>query len=86
MSATHVPAPGELLAMMSYAAALGLTVEEASAGCVRASLPWSAGRCTADGILHGGALMSLADTAGAICAFRNLPAGPAPPRAAKHIR
>jgi len=33
--------------------------------------------CTAGGVLHGGALMTLADTAGALCAFLNLPDGAA---------
>jgi 1,4-dihydroxy-2-naphthoyl-CoA hydrolase len=75
MSPTPVPDPGDLLAMMPYAVDLGLTVEDASAQCVRASLPWAARLCTAGGILHGGALMSLADTAGGICAFLNLPDG-----------
>jgi uncharacterized protein (TIGR00369 family) len=28
-----------------------------------------------DGVMHGGALMSLADSAGAVCAFLNLPQG-----------
>jgi len=31
--------------------------------------------CTAGGVLHGGVLMTLADTAGAVCAFLNLPPG-----------
>jgi 1,4-dihydroxy-2-naphthoyl-CoA hydrolase len=31
--------------------------------------------CTADGILHGGALMTLADRAGALAAFLGLPDG-----------
>ncbi len=75
MSATPVPAPGDLLAAMPYAMALGLILDEASAQCVRVSLAWAAGRCTTGGILHGGALMSLADAAGAICAFLNLPDG-----------
>jgi uncharacterized protein (TIGR00369 family) len=42
---------------------------------VDATLTWDPGLCTADGVLHGGVLMSLADTAGAVCAFLNLPAG-----------
>jgi 1,4-dihydroxy-2-naphthoyl-CoA hydrolase len=75
MSPNPVPDPGDLLAMMPYAAGLGMTVEEAAAECVRASLPWAAGLCTTGGIMHGGALMSLADTAGAICALLNLPDG-----------
>jgi 1,4-dihydroxy-2-naphthoyl-CoA hydrolase len=75
MSPNPVPDPADLLAMMPYAAGLGMTVEEAAAECVRASLPWAAGLCTTGGIMHGGALMSLADTAGAICALLNLPDG-----------
>ena len=75
MSPNPAPGPGDLAAMMPYAVGLGLTVEEASSECVRASLPWAAGLCTAGGIMHGGALMSLADTAGAICALLNLPDG-----------
>ena len=31
--------------------------------------------CTSNGVLHGGALMSLADSAAAACAFANLPEG-----------
>ena len=36
---------------------------------------WAPERCTAAGVLHGGYLMSLADTAAATLAFLNLPAG-----------
>ena len=36
-------------------------------------LPWSEERCTVAGVLHGGALMTLADSVGAICALLNLP-------------
>jgi len=32
-------------------------------------------RCTIGGIMHGGALMGLADNCGGICAFLNLPEG-----------
>jgi uncharacterized protein (TIGR00369 family) len=35
-------------------------------------LPWQASLCTAGGVLHGGALMALADSAGAACAFAGL--------------
>jgi uncharacterized protein (TIGR00369 family) len=45
------------------------------AGEVDAVLEWRPELCTAAGVLHGGVLMSLADTAGAVCAFLNLPAG-----------
>jgi uncharacterized protein (TIGR00369 family) len=36
---------------------------------------WAPEHCTAAGILHGGFLMTLADTAAATLAFLNLPAG-----------
>ena len=42
---------------------------------VEASLAWAPELCTAGGVLHGGVLMALADSAGAVCAFLNLPAG-----------
>jgi 1,4-dihydroxy-2-naphthoyl-CoA hydrolase len=42
---------------------------------VEATLQWAPELCTASGILHGGVLMTLADAAGAVCAFLNLPAG-----------
>ncbi|HEX5027760.1 MAG TPA: PaaI family thioesterase [Gaiellaceae bacterium] len=42
---------------------------------VDSTLEWSAELCTAAGVLHGGIVMTLADTAGAVCAFLNLPAG-----------
>ena len=47
----------------------------ASAERVELQLDWRDDLCTAAGVLHGGALMSLADTAGAICAALNLPEG-----------
>lgn len=31
--------------------------------------------CTVNGMLHGGLIMTLADSAGAVCAFLNLPEG-----------
>lgn len=36
---------------------------------------WTADRCTVGGLLHGGYLMALADSAGAACASFHLPAG-----------
>jgi len=42
---------------------------------VDAALEWAPGLCTAAGVLHGGVLMALADSAGGVCAFLNLPAG-----------
>ena len=65
----------DLLASMPYAAALGITLNEMAPGLVRGRLDWSPERCTAGGVMHGGALMSLADTVGAVCALLNLPPG-----------
>ncbi len=61
--------------MMPFAGHIGISLEEASADRVVAVLPWSPRLCTANGVLHGGALMSLADSAGALVAFLGLPGG-----------
>ena len=42
---------------------------------IDATLAWAPELCTAAGILHGGVLMALADSAGAVCAFLNMPEG-----------
>ena len=62
-------------ASMPLAELLGVEVMSASTEKVLARLPWEERLCTAGGVLHGGALMSLADAAGALCAFLNLPEG-----------
>ena len=58
---------------MPFAELLGVEVLAASSEEVRARIAWEERLCTAGGILHGGALMSLADAAGAYCTFLNLP-------------
>jgi len=60
---------------MPFAGHLGLVVDEASPDRVIARLAWAPHLCTADGIMHGGVLMSLADTAGALVTFLGLPEG-----------
>jgi 1,4-dihydroxy-2-naphthoyl-CoA hydrolase len=65
----------ELIAMMPFAAEMGIRLEEAGPDRVVAVLPWAPRLCTTGGIMHGGALMSLADTAGALVAFLGLPEG-----------
>jgi 1,4-dihydroxy-2-naphthoyl-CoA hydrolase len=65
----------ELRAAMPFAGLLGIEVVAAAPEEVRARLDWDESRCTAGGILHGGALMGLADSAGGLCAFLNLPDG-----------
>lgn len=42
---------------------------------VRARLDWAPGLCTGGGLLHGGAIMALADSTGGACAYLNLPPG-----------
>ena len=44
---------------------------------VRARLHWAPHLCASGGMLHGGAVMALADSTGAAYAFLNLPAGAA---------
>jgi uncharacterized protein (TIGR00369 family) len=58
-----------------FAVTLGIELVSADVEEVRGRLQWSPERCTAAGIMHGGALMSLADTLGGVCAFLNLPPG-----------
>ncbi|HXH95687.1 MAG TPA: PaaI family thioesterase [Gaiellaceae bacterium] len=58
-----------------FSAFLGIEMISASPHEVRGRLAWSDDRCTAGGILHGGALMGLADNLGGFCAFLNLPEG-----------
>ena len=58
---------------MPFALTLGIELEQPSPERAGGSLPWAPERCTAGGVMHGGAILSLADTLGAICAFMNLP-------------
>jgi len=60
---------------MPFANLLGVELTAATADEVRGTLAWAESRCTTGGVLHGGALMGLADTLGGVCAFLNLPAG-----------
>jgi 1,4-dihydroxy-2-naphthoyl-CoA hydrolase len=65
----------DLLAMMPFAVASGVRLDSASSSEVRGRLAWAPERCTGGGVLHGGALMVLADSLGAVCALLNLPSG-----------
>ncbi|HEY6297255.1 MAG TPA: PaaI family thioesterase [Streptosporangiaceae bacterium] len=64
-----------LVAMMPFAEYLGLVLDEAGPDRVVARLPWAPPLCTTAGVMHGGVLMSLADTAGALVTFLGLPEG-----------
>jgi uncharacterized protein (TIGR00369 family) len=67
--------PEQLVGSMPYAQALGMEVSAAAPEEVVGHLDWAPQLCTTAGLLHGGALMTLADSLGAICAFLNLPPG-----------
>src|SRR4051812_50203853 len=58
---------------MPFANLLGVELTAASPTEVRATMAWAEKRCTSGGVLHGGALMGLADSLGGVCAFLNLP-------------
>ena len=60
---------------MPFGELLGVELDQASPREVRGGLAWSPERCTAGGILHGGALIGLADSLGGFCAYLNLPDG-----------
>jgi uncharacterized protein (TIGR00369 family) len=64
-----------LVAMMPFTAGLGIVLDAAAPDEVRGRMAWAPERCTMGGILHGGALMAMADSLGGICAFLNLPPG-----------
>jgi len=63
------------MASMPFGPKLGIESIAGTADEVEATLAWAPELCTAGGALHGGALMALADSAGGVCAFLNLPAG-----------
>jgi 1,4-dihydroxy-2-naphthoyl-CoA hydrolase len=61
--------------LMPFAATLGIVVTRYEPDEVRMTMAWTPRLCTAGGVLHGGALMALADASGGACAFLNLPEG-----------
>ncbi len=65
----------DLLTLMPFAQTLGIELLAAGPDEVRARLVWHERLCTAGGVLHGGALMALADSTGGLCAHLNLPDG-----------
>jgi uncharacterized protein (TIGR00369 family) len=60
---------------MPFGALLGIELQAASPAEVVGSFRWREDLCTVGGLLHGGALMSLADSLGGLCAYLNLPRG-----------
>jgi 1,4-dihydroxy-2-naphthoyl-CoA hydrolase len=72
---TTVHDPAELVASMPFAVHAGVTITRADRDAVTGHLEWAPERCTVGGLLHGGALMTLADSLGAVAAFLHLPEG-----------
>ena len=60
---------------MPLAETLGIRSDEHTPERVVLSLAWAESLCTAGGIMHGGVIMALADSAGGACALLNLPDG-----------
>jgi uncharacterized protein (TIGR00369 family) len=54
---------------------LDMTASELAPERVVVHLGWRPELCTANGLLHGGVVMALADAAGGACAYLNLPDG-----------
>jgi 1,4-dihydroxy-2-naphthoyl-CoA hydrolase len=61
--------------LMPFAKVCGIRVLTAAPPEVRGEMDWAPELCTIAGVMHGGALISFADTVGATCAAFNLPAG-----------
>src|SRR5271170_2590022 len=72
MDANDLQRLGDLI---PFGAMLGVELLEAGPDVVRARFEWAQERCTAGGIMHGGAIMALADNSGGILAILNLPEG-----------
>ena len=60
---------------MPLAKTLGIRTDVYTAEKVVLSMDWAPSLCTVGGILHGGVVMALADSAGGACALLNLPEG-----------
>src|SRR5712664_4669204 len=58
---------------MPFCATLGVRADKYTAQEVELSLDWAPEVCTTNGILHGGGIRALADSAGGACALLNLP-------------
>ncbi len=63
--------------LMPYARPLGMKIVSAEKDGITAELQVTEALCTTGKIMHGGAIMTVADTLGAMAAFLNLPEGAA---------
>jgi 1,4-dihydroxy-2-naphthoyl-CoA hydrolase len=70
-----MPTPEQIRDTIPFAVLIGAELTEVTPELVRGRMEWAPERCTAGGLLHGGALMALADGGGGVLAFLNLPEG-----------
>ena len=75
MSPQPLSSAAALLDSMPFARVCGIELVEADPERVTGLLAWAPERCTGAGIMHGAAIMALADSMGGACAFLNLPEG-----------
>lgn len=71
----QMPTPAQIRDTMPFATLIGAELLEVTPELIVGRMEFSAERCTAGGLMHGGALMALADGCGGVCAFFNLPEG-----------
>ncbi|UQX12296.1 PaaI family thioesterase [Candidatus Mycobacterium methanotrophicum] len=74
---TDTAATELIQAQVPLCATLGITADSFRPDEVVLSLDWAPTLCTGNDVLHGGIVMALADSAGGVCAFLNLPDGAA---------
>ena len=72
---SEMPTAEQIRDTMPFAKLIGAELLEVTPELVRGRMEWAPERCTAGDLLHGGALMALADGCGGTCAFFNLPEG-----------
>jgi 1,4-dihydroxy-2-naphthoyl-CoA hydrolase len=72
---TDTAATEMIYSLVPLCVTLGITADTAGPNEVVLSLDWAPNLCTGNDVLHGGIVMALADSAGAVCAFLNLPEG-----------
>lgn len=72
---TRALSPEALLELIPFARQLGIELLDAGPDLVRGRLEWAPERTTTADVMHGGAIMALADTCGGVCAYLNIPPG-----------
>ncbi|MDQ2650983.1 MAG: PaaI family thioesterase [Actinomycetota bacterium] len=68
-------ATGLVHSSMPLCATLGVTASQADGDGAVLHLDWRPELCTIGGLMHGGTIMAVADSAGAVAAYMNLPEG-----------